>query len=133
MSKSTTEKCGFYTHPSKKSFGSSPDALGPDGILVEIKTHAKLKDESKQKPLENLNFCPEYYVQCQLQMACTDAHTCILVSYNPESDTGNCFAILRNQKLIDIILDVCESILFNRPILDWFEEDELKDIGESLT
>ena len=133
VSKSTTQKCGFYTHPSNRNFGASPDALGPDGILVEIKTHAKLKDKSKQKPLENLNTCPEYYVQCQLQIACTDAHTCILVSYNPESDSGNCFAILRNQKLINIMLDVCDSILFNRPILNWYEGDELNEIGKSLT
>ena len=133
VSKSTTQICGFFTHPSNKNFGASPDALGPNGILVEIKTRAKLKDETKQRPLENLDTCPAYYVQCQLQMACTDAHTCILVSYNPESDSGNCFAILRNQKLINIMLDVCDSILYNRPILSWYDGDELiNEIGKSV-
>ena len=31
------------------------------------------------------------------------------------------------------MLDVCDSILFNRPILNWYEGDELNEIGKSLT
>ena len=130
ISKATTSKCGFYSHPSKPRFGSSPDALGPHGILVEIKTRAK----DCEGPLENLSKNRNYYVQCQLQMVCTDSHTCILVSYHPESQSANFFAVKRNDALISVMLDVCESIIANEPyVLDtWYTDEKLEKLADLL-
>ena len=38
VSNSKTEKCGFFLHYTDTRYGSSPDALGPLGILLEVKT-----------------------------------------------------------------------------------------------
>ena len=96
MSKAETSECGFYSHSSRNRFGASPDALGPAGILIEIKTRA----QNCEGPLESLDKFPNYFTQCQLQMSCTDSHACLLVSYHPESKTGNFFAVKRNDQLV---------------------------------
>lgn len=80
ITKSKTERCGFFIHPMNNKFGSSPDALGPAGILIEIKTRAK----NSNGPLDSITLSPSHYLQCQLQITCTDAHSCILLSYHPE-------------------------------------------------
>ena len=36
-----TEKSGFFLHPTDTRYGSSPDALGPVGILLDVKTRAE--------------------------------------------------------------------------------------------
>ena len=41
-------------------YGSSPDALGPLGILLEVKTRA----EGSLSTLECLDKGPQYFVQC---------------------------------------------------------------------
>lgn len=129
VSKSSASTCGFFLHPFNNRFGASPDGLGPAGILVEIKTRA----ENAQGPIEDLKNFPNYYTQCQLQMACTDAHTCILLSYHPESKTGNCFAVKRNDILINILIDICLCILNNEPLLHWYTGDEdLDKLGDQL-
>ena len=76
ISKAKSNLCGFFKHPYLNRFGSSPDALGPDGILIEIKTRA----QNSSGPLESLLSYPNYYIQCQLQLACT-VH--IVVSWYP--------------------------------------------------
>ena len=43
VSSSSVEKCGFFLHPDDARYGSSPDALGPAGIIIEVKTRAKKK------------------------------------------------------------------------------------------
>ena len=130
-SKSTTSSCGFFLHPSNGCFGASPDALGPNGILIEIKTRAKNSDG----PLKNLDLCPHYFVQCQLQMACTDAHSCILVSYHPESKSGNFFLIHRDNILIDIFMEVCNSIYENSFIDGWHHNESkvFRTLGKKLS
>eukprot|EP00111_Clytia_hemisphaerica_P009720 TCONS_00028513-protein len=129
ISKATAESCGFYIHPTNPRFGASPDALGPDGILIEMKT----RTDNAESPLESMSSYPNYYLQCQLQMECTGAHTCILVSYLPEKETANFFAVKRDQVLMNIIMDVCMSILNNEPLVDWYEGDDLiRNIGLQL-
>ena len=61
-------------------YGSSLDAPGPLAILLEVKIMA----EGSLFPLESLDKAPQYFVQRQLQMLCTDAEFCILQSYHPE-------------------------------------------------
>ena len=85
--KCTVEKCGFFHHLQKKRYGSSSDGLGPLGILLEVKT----KDEASRGPLTSINKFPQYFVQCQLQMLCTNAEFCILQSYHPETTSSNFF------------------------------------------
>ena len=129
ISKGKTNLCGFFNHPYLNRFGSSPDALGPDGILIEIKTRA----QNSSGPLESLLPYPNYYIQCQLQLACTDAHSCILVSYHPESKSANFFLIYRNDTLFDIIADVCNSILNDTQIVEWIHgEATYANIGNKL-
>ena len=70
-------------------YGSSPDALGPLGILLEVKTRA----EGSSSLLQSLDTVPQYFVQCQLQMLCTDAEFCILQSYHPQPKTSNFFIV----------------------------------------
>ena len=57
-SKAIIERCGFFTHPSDNQYGASPDALGPAGILLEIKTRAI----NSYGPLISLNKCPHYFI-----------------------------------------------------------------------
>ena len=130
-SKSTTQTCGFFYYPCNNRYGSSPDAIGANGILVEIKTRAK----NSIGPLQNLNSCPHYYVQCQLQMACTDAHSCVLVSYHPETKFGNFFLVQRNNIIIDILIDVCNAILDKTVIDTWVYNDtnEYRNLGKKIS
>ena len=130
VSKSSTKKCGFFHHPIRKHFGASPDALGPAGFLLEIKTRA----ENSNGPISSITLFPNYYAQCQLQLGCTDANFCILLSYHPESNTGKFFLIKRNDLLLDIIMDICECILFESKIIEWnhHETQELSCLGDKL-
>ena len=74
LAKCSTAKCGFFKHPQDSLFGCSPDALGPSGILIEIKTRAV----RSLTQIMGLSEYPHYYLQCQLQMDCTNAHSCVL-------------------------------------------------------
>ena len=96
-------------------YGSSPNALGPLGILLEVKTGA----EASLSPLQSLDTVPQYFVQCQLQMLCTDAEFCILQSYHPETKASIFFIVKRNNTLTTIIKQLIDSILDNNHILDW--------------
>ena len=51
------------------TYGLNPDALGPLKILLEVKTRAKEGLSS----IESLDKFPQYFLQCQLQMLCSDA------------------------------------------------------------
>ena len=99
LAKCSTAKCGFFKHPQDSLFGCSPDALGPSGILIEIKTRAV----RSLTPIMGLSGYPHYYLQCQLQMDCTNAHSCVLLSYLPENKSGSFFLIKRNNLIIDIV------------------------------
>ena len=55
-----------------------------------------------QQCLEKL---PSNFAQTQLQMVCTDASFFIVLSYYPESESGNFFLIQKDNILVDVILD----------------------------
>ena len=111
-----TEKCGFFLHPTDTRYGSSPDALEPLGILLEVKTRA----EGFSGPLESLEKFPHYFVQCQLQMLCTGVEFCILQSYHPESKTSKFFIIkYNNNTLMTIIKEIVDCIFDENHMLDW--------------
>ena len=122
-SKATAEKCGFFVHPTNSRFGSSPDAIGPAGLIIEIKTRAL----NSEGPLKSLDKFPGYFIQTQLQMACTDANFCLLVSYHPESKSGNFFLIQRDNVLIDVMIQVC-NFIYNDQILDSWYHNEIKEL-----
>ena len=130
MTGSKTEKAGFFIHPTNVSFGASPDAMCAAGIILEIKTRAA----NSSGPLESLDKFPSYFLQCQLQMACTNAHSCVLLSYHPETKSGNFFLISKNGQLMTVIMDVVTKILNNRVIQEWHhvESTKLIKIGEAL-
>ena len=96
-------------------YDSSPYALGPLGILLEVKTRAA----RSLSPLQSLDTVPQYFVQCQLQMLCTDAEFCLLQSYHPESKTSNFFIVKHNNTLSTIIKQLIDCILDNNHVLDW--------------
>ena len=106
-SESFAEKVGFFIHPKNTNFGASPDALCASGILLEVKTRAANCDG----PLETLKDFPNYFVQCQLQMACTNAHSCILLSYHPETESGNFFLVTKDSNLMNIIIEVMDCMI----------------------
>ena len=95
-------------------YGSSPDALGPLGILLEVKTRA----EGSSSPLQSLDTVPQYFVQCQLQMLCTDAEFCILQSYHPEPKISKFFIVKHSNTLTAIIKQLIDCILDNNHVLD---------------
>ena len=130
MSKSVTKRCGFFLHPTNNRYGASPDALGPSGVIIEIKTRAV----NSQYPIPSLVPFSNYYLQCQMQMVCTNAHSCILLSYHPESKYGNFFLIKRDNLIMDMVIDACDSILHNEIILNWYYNDtlQLQALGKKL-
>ena len=68
-SKAAIKSCGFFIDPCNERYGASPDGLGPAAILLEVKTRA----ENSDGPLIALKSYPQYFVQFQLQMNCTNA------------------------------------------------------------
>ena len=130
LSKATIQRCGFFEHPSKKRYGASPDGLGPEGILLEVKTRAENSDAA----LKSLGDCPQYFMQCQLQMQCTEAEFCILQSYHPESASSHCFLIKRNNTFMTAVTEIIDSLLYHEAILTWDHNElsNLKKIGQKI-
>ena len=60
-------------------YGSNPDALGTLEILLEVKN----RSQGGLSSIKSLDTVPQYFVQCQLQMLCSDAEFCVLQSYHP--------------------------------------------------
>ena len=119
ISKCKTERCGFFHFENDMRYGSSPDALGPLWILLEVKTKA----EGSLSPLQSLDTVPQYFVQCQLQMLCTDAEFCVLQSYHPEPKTSIFFIVKHNNTLTAIIKQLIDCILDNNHVLDQAHTD----------
>ena len=93
-------------------YGSSPDAVGPLGILLEVKRRA----EVSLSPLESLDIVPQYFMQCQLQMLCTDVEFFVLQSYHP---TSIFITVKGNNTLTTIIKQLTDCILDNNYVLNW--------------
>ena len=121
--KAKTERCGYFYYLKDKKYGSSPDALGPSSILLEVKTRA----EGSMEPLQSLCNFPHYYVQCQLQMLCTETQFCLLQSYHPETQTSMFFLIKQNNTLVELIKQITDSIYDNTHILEW-EYNEILEL-----
>ena len=130
VSNSKTRKVGFFIHPTHMKFGASPDALCTSGVLLEVKTRAINSDG----PLVSLKDFPNYFMQCQLQMACTNAHSCILLSYHPESESGNFFLITRDSHLMNIVVEIMECMLEGGTLTEWNHRENvaLEKVGQSL-
>ena len=122
--------CGFFELPDDESYGASPDGLVVPGILIEIKTRAA----NSEGPLLDIKKCPSYFIQVQIQMACTETKFCILMSYHPETKTATYFMIQKNELLWGIIKEITDSILRKKPILSWNYHDTkfFSDFGKSL-
>ena len=117
-------------HPTDVNFGASPDAVCASRLILEIKTGAV----NSVGPLDSLKDCPNYFVQCQLQMACTNAHSCVLLSYHPETKSGNSFIIQRNRQLMNIIIEIINCIMNDANIEEWhhLEPNKLAKVGEAI-
>ena len=92
-------------------YGSSPDEVGPLGILLEVKSRA----EVSLSPLESLDTVPQYFMQCQLQMLCTDVEFFVLQSYRP---TSIFITVKDNNTLTTIIKQLTDCILDNNYVLN---------------
>ena len=125
-----TERCGFYKLTEDPHYGSSPDALCPGPILLEVKTRA----ENCSGPLDNLVGKGHYVLQPNLQMMCTGAKYCILESYHPESKSANFFLLKKDNLLYSVAKDLTDSILSNTPICDWphHEDKTMSKLAEKV-
>ena len=130
ISKFRTERCGFFDFENDMRYGSSPDALGPLGILLAVKTRA----EGSLSPFQSLDKVPQYFVQCQLQMLCTDAEFCILQSYHPETKASIFFTVKRDNTLRTMITQLIDCILDNNHTFDWVhtEVSELHGFAKEI-
>jgi putative phage-type endonuclease len=74
------DEVGFVPHPSIKDAGASPDGLVDADGLVEIKcpNTATMIDV-----LINETVARKYYMQMQMQMACTERQWCDYVVFDP--------------------------------------------------
>ena len=129
-SKATVKRCGLFKDPTDSRFGASPDALGPAGILAEVKTRAA----QSTSPLTSINGSPHYFVQCQLQMKCTGAQFTILQSYHPESKSSHYFLIERDNLLISVVKEVAVHLLEKEPVHTWDHNEKkvLQNSGSQL-
>ena len=67
-------------------------------------------------------------------MECTNAHACVLLSYHPETKKGIFFLLVRDSVLMEIIMDVCDHIRYNKTLVEWnhTETNKLAKIGNSI-
>ena len=125
-----TQRCGFYKLAEDPHYGSSPDALRPGPILLEVKTRA----ENCSGPLDNLVGKGHYVLQPNLQMMCTGAKYYILESYHPESKSANFFLLKKDNLLCSVAKDVTDGILSSSPICDWphHEDKTVSKLAEKV-
>ena len=130
VSGSSTEKVGFFIHPRNVRFGASPDAVCASGLLLEVKTRAA----GTAGPLESLDPFPNYFLQCQLQMACANAHACLLLSYHPETQKGNFFLVTKDAYLMGVVMEVVNAMIDNKTLTEWhhLEPKKLSKVGDQL-
>lgn len=102
----------FIIHKKMAFAGCSPDGIVDNSYLVEIKapqTNTFLRIKHERKPPEN------YYAQCQMQMAVTDADRCDLFFYDPRIiEPSKQFFVFNIQRDNDYIANLeHEIVLFN--------------------
>ena len=98
--------------------------------MLEIKTRAA----NSPGPLTSIEKFPAYFIQCQLQLLCTDLEFCVLQSYHPETKSSNLFLVKRNNTIMFIIKEIVDSIYYNRKLLTWGHDEiiELKNFGKNI-
>ena len=124
------KRCSYFCYTLDNKYVCNPDGLGPAGISLEVKTRAA----GSTGPITSSENFPQYYIQCQLQMLCTEADFCILQSYHPETNSSNCFLVQQSYTLIQVIKEVIDSVYNNNKMLEWnhIEIKELRNFGENV-
>ena len=69
------EETGFHVHKELDWLGASPDGFIGDDIVAEIKCPFGKRNE-ENPVFKTAQEQPHYYAQMQLEMYCTDRHTC---------------------------------------------------------
>lgn len=75
-------ECGFFVHPEHDWLGASPDALVGGDTLLEIKAPYGQRDKNPPEFKSALDQ-PHYWVQMQVQMACTGRDLCHFYQWAP--------------------------------------------------
>ena len=100
------------------------------GILLEVRT----RSEGSAGPLESLEKFLHYFVQCQLQLLCTDAEFYISQSYHPESKTSKFLIIKYNNTLMTIIKEIVDCMFDESHMLYWADKEivELQTFAKQI-
>lgn len=111
--------CGYFTHPTDKKYGGSPDSIRP-AYLLEIKTRIA----GSKEPLNSIT--ADHLLQTNFQMSLTGANITFLQSYLPETKCSNVFLIEKNNLHLDVVKMVVDKMITNTIITSWnYEEDNL--------
>lgn len=78
----TPVECGFFVHPEYAWLGASPDGLIGDDTLLEIKAPYGQRDKNPPE-FKSAIEQPHYWVQMQVQMACTGRDLCHFYQWSP--------------------------------------------------
>lgn len=86
---------GFIYHPEIQWYGTSPDGLVGDDIVIEAKcptqaTHARYIREYLQAIKKGIQYVPEEYVpQVKSHLGCSNRSLCHFISFNPGFPKGS--------------------------------------------
>lgn len=109
---------GLYTWKEDRRIGASPDAVFSNAQTkkemgcVEIKCPFTGSWWHSFDPVQIFEKKPQYYIQAQLQLACTDTHTCLFFIYCVNSEDDACYVLIqitRDDELLKYILDHCNK------------------------
>lgn len=78
----TPVECGFFVHPEHDWLGASPDGLIGDDTTLEIKAPYGQRDKNPPE-FKSAIEQPHYWVQMQVQMACTGCDLCHFYQWAP--------------------------------------------------
>jgi hypothetical protein len=81
---------GFIYHPEMEWYGTSPDGLVGDSIVIEAKcptqaTHLRYIREARDARLKGLEYVPEEYIpQVKAHLSCSGREVCHFISWHPD-------------------------------------------------
>ena len=121
---------GSFEDPSDSKYGASPDALVASSLILKVKT----RPAKTEGLLTSLKQLPSCYILPQLEMMCTGASYYILESYHLETQQASFFLVKRDDVLISVMKDITNSILKEKPLLEWShsENNYYKRLGENV-
>lgn len=106
-----------------------------DGVdyTKEITFEAKVCDKETFEKVKNNEIPYKFYVQCQIGMACTGLHLCVLGAHNPSYRDFAFQTILRDQSEIDKYLEAAKSFKFcvDNLVAPNFTEKDMVPIEET--